>query len=288
MSGAYTVRPIAKQRNVIGLAVSAVTGCKVILSISIVDTVVVTTAATESAKELPPWLTRYARGDAMSPFIVLAHEFVAALEQGDGTKQATKLIAAVNTLQVLAEIEVDIDSVSAMMVSVLPGWDTQRVASELGTGIASLVDGLKRLRAIESLSAESTSTGAQQLESLRKMLLAMAQDMRVVLIKLAEQVGVMRALTKAAPHLQRQAATHTLNLYTPLANRLGVWQLKWELEDLAFRFLEPQTYQDIARLVDERRVDRETLYRASIDAVASGVTHRAAKGRSARATETHL
>ena len=193
----------------------------------------------------------------MSTFMDLAHEFVAALEQDDGAKQRNKLNIAVETLQVLSEIDVDIDSVSAAMVSVLPGWDAQRVADDLGTSIASLVDGLKRLRAIESLSAESASKSSQQLESLRKMLLAMAQDMRVVLIKLAEQVGIMRALTKATAHQQRQAAAHTLNLYTPLANRLGVWQLKWELEDLAFRFLEPQTYQDIARLVDERRVDRE-------------------------------
>jgi GTP pyrophosphokinase len=217
----------------------------------------VTTAVSHSAAELPPWLARYTEGEATAPFIDLAREFVATLEKDDGAKHRNKLIAAADTLQVLSEIEVDIDSVSAAMVSVLPGWDTQRVGAELGANIASLADGLKRLRAIESLGAESASMGAQQLESLRKMLLAMAQDMRVVLIKLAEQVGVMRSLTNAASHLQRQAATHTLNLYTPLANRLGVWQLKWELEDLAFRFLEPQTYQDIARLVDERRVDRE-------------------------------
>ena len=251
------MRPIAHRQNVIGSAVSCATDQGVILKTSNVNVVAVTAIAPNSAAALAPWLARYTEAEPTSAFIALAQAFAGALTEDDGAKQTNKLIAASDTLQVLTEIGADIDSVSAVMLSAAPGWDAQRIAAEFGVNVSSLVDGLKRVRAIETLSVESASMGAQQLESLRKMLLAMAQDMRVVLIKLAEQVGLMRSLTQATPHLQRQTAHHTLNLYTPLANRLGVWQLKWELEDLAFRFLEPQAYQDIARLVDERRGDRE-------------------------------
>ena len=94
------------------------------------------------------------------------------------------------------------------------------------------------------------------------MLLAMAQDMRVVLIKLAEQVGAMRCCkSRRAKRVSASAARQTMNLYAPLANRLGIWQLKWELEDLAFRFLEPETYNKSCELLDERRADRESYHR---------------------------
>jgi len=216
----------------------------------------VNTTAPIIAAPLPPWLARYSGAEAAPGFVPLAQGFHAALIEDDSLKQTSKLVIVADTLQVLAEIDADIDSVSAVMLSALPGWNAQRITAEFGANVANLVDGLKRIRAIESLSTASAFVGAQQMEGLRKMLLAMAQDMRVVLIKLAQQVGVMRGLAEASPQLQRQTARQTLNLYTPLANRLGVWQLKWELEDLAFRFLEPQTYQDIERLLDERRDDR--------------------------------
>jgi len=93
---------------------------------------------------------------------------------------------------------------------------------------------------------------------LRKMFLAMAQDVRVVLIKLADQVQWLRELAPRQADTREDIARETLELFSPLANRLGVWQLKWELEDLAFRCLEPVTYQKLARQLDEKRKDRET------------------------------
>ena len=107
--------------------------------------------------------------------------------------------------------------------------------------------------------ATKTNDRASQLEALRKMLLAMAQDVRVVLIKLADQVQWLRELaSKEDADAREDAARETLELFSPLANRLGVWQLKWELEDLAFRCLEPETYRNLARQLDEKRKDRET------------------------------
>ena len=97
-----------------------------------------------------------------------------------------------------------------------------------------------------------------QSEALRKMLLAVVSDPRLVLVRLAEQLHKLRA-AKRTPSAQRQAAIETQEIYAPLASRLGVWQLKWELEDLAFRFLEPATYQRIAGLLQEKRRERESF-----------------------------
>ena len=204
----------------------------------------------------PGWLAHYrATGAGLPANSSLAEEFFASLRNEQSS--TPRLIAAAATAEVLSEIQADADSISATLLAVLPTWDRERIEVEFGTDVTSLIDGLKRIRAIETLSDESSSLGAQQLESLRKMLLAMAQDMRVVLIKLAEQLSAMRYLMAAPAQRQRQVARQTLSIYAPLANRLGVWQLKWELEDLAFRFLEPQTYENVARMLDEQRGDRE-------------------------------
>src|SRR5205085_11141693 len=95
------------------------------------------------------------------------------------------------------------------------------------------------------------------LEQLRKMLLAIAEDVRVVLIKLAERVVYMRSLTRADEAVQRAAGRQTLELFGPLANRLGVSEMKWELEDYSFRYTDPELYHRIARMLDEKRSERE-------------------------------
>ncbi len=211
-------------------------------------------SVTPSVSE-PRWLAHYrAVGNGSSAIAGFAEQMSTALAENISPRQ----MAATATADVLAEVNADADSISAILLPAFSNWDRDRIESEFGENVLSLIDGLKRIRAIESLSDDNATPGAQQLESLRKMLLAMAQDIRVVLIKLAEQVGLMRGLTNGAVGAQRQAARLTLNLYAPLANRLGVWQLKWELEDLAFRFQEREIYQQVARLLDERRGDRES------------------------------
>jgi GTP pyrophosphokinase len=104
-----------------------------------------------------------------------------------------------------------------------------------------------------------------QTEVLRKMLLAMAEDVRVVMLRLASRTQTLRYLTEAAsPSGRENLARESLELYAPLANRLGVWQLKWELEDLSFRFLEPATYKRIAKMLDERRLERESFIESAV------------------------
>ena len=118
-----------------------------------------------------------------------------------------------------------------------------------------------------------------QTEVLRKMLLAMVEDIRVVLIKLAERTAALRYLMAGGADMREAregAAREVLDLFAPLANRLGVWQLKWELEDLSFRFLEPDLYRQIAQMLEERRAEREQYIRDAMAAlgkalVAAGV-----------------
>ena len=130
------------------------------------------------------------------------------------------------------------------------------VREEFGAGVAQLVEGIAKLDAIGELHQNSQHAG-RQLESLRKMLLAMAQDVRVVLITLAMRLDTLRRLVQFSAEEQQRIAQETLDIFTPLANRLGVGRIKWEMEDLALRYLDPVTYKQIATALDERRADRE-------------------------------
>jgi GTP pyrophosphokinase len=136
------------------------------------------------------------------------------------------------------------------------------LAARFGAEVARLVGELRQLMKL-SERTRGTLDASHQSEALRKMLIAMAGDLRVVLLRLASRLQTLRwfARSKLADK-QRDAETlarETLQLYAPLANRLGVWQLKWELEDLAFRFLEPATYKDIAARLDAKRAQRESF-----------------------------
>ena len=132
----------------------------------------------------------------------------------------------------------------------------QALETEFGPTIARLVESIARLDAIGDLH-QSGQTAGRQLESLRKMLLAMAQDVRVVLIKLAMRLHALRQLGRSPIDQQQRIARETLDIFTPLANRLGIGRIKWEMEDLALRYLDPAAYKQIAAALEERRADRE-------------------------------
>ena len=130
--------------------------------------------------------------------------------------------------------------------------DLDAVSSAFGPELTGLIRGLERAGRIETLESSGIDP-----EQLRKMLLAIAEDVRVVLIKLAARVVYLRSITKAEPEVQRAAGKQTLDLFAPLANRLGVSDIKWELEDFSFRYTEPELYKKIAHMLDEKRFDRE-------------------------------
>lgn len=142
--------------------------------------------------------------------------------------------------------------------------DLRRLEQEFGSQVANLVDGVTKLEQIEeqmeqeqSAQRGDRSRGEREAESLRKMFIAMAEDIRVVVIKLADRLHNMRTLDPLTPHRRKAFARETLEIFAPLANRLGVWQWKWQLEDLSFRHLDPATYGDIVLLIKERRSERE-------------------------------
>jgi len=133
------------------------------------------------------------------------------------------------------------------------------IQQEFGPAIARMVDGVTKLERIGEFQQQAAIDfdDHAQSESLRKLLLAMAEDVRVVLIKLADRLHNMRTLQHLNPESQRRIASETMEIYAPLANRLGIWQIKWELEDLSLSYLEPDAYRELVHQLDEKREDRE-------------------------------
>ena len=138
------------------------------------------------------------------------------------------------------------------------GVDPQQLETEFDSEVARLVDGVTKLGAL-SFPNPAARIGAEevQAENLRKMFIAMAEDVRVVILKLADRLHNMRTLDALAPEKQKRIARETMEIYAPLAARLGIWQFKWQLEDLAFRYLQPHDYRRIADQVAARRGTRE-------------------------------
>jgi guanosine-3',5'-bis(diphosphate) 3'-pyrophosphohydrolase len=171
------------------------------------------------------------------------------------------------TAYILSELQFDTSSLAAALLHDIPedtGTPLSEIESRFGPEVAKLVDGVTKLGKA-ALAGSSTVTSATQAENLRKMLLAMAEDLRVVFIKLADRLHNMRTLDALPRERQLAIAQETLEIYTPLAHRLGIWELKWQLEDLAFRFLQPEEYQHIAKLVDAKRVEREKFIDTAIE-----------------------
>ena len=169
---------------------------------------------------------------------------------------------ALGAAGILLGMNMDFETITATILHAVPEYlnDWQaRIETDFGSNINGLVEGISRLEQIRQFREmrQQHTEDAQQIEVLRKMLLAMVNDIRVVLIKLAERTQTLRCLSGACDALQKQIARETQSLFAPLANRLGVWQIKWELEDLSVRYLDPDLYKKVAKLLDERRVDRE-------------------------------
>lgn len=143
----------------------------------------------------------------------------------------------------------------------LPGG-ADEAAKQWPASLRRLVDGQGEAEKVWDLHAQRGSPSGA--EGLRRLLLAIIRDLRVVFVLLARQLAAMRTAMALPDHERRELAQLTSDIHAPLANRLGIWQLKWELEDLAFRYLEPDTYRRIARLLDERRADRERFIASSL------------------------
>ncbi len=170
------------------------------------------------------------------------------------------------TAYTLAELQFDADSLAAALLHDIPedtGLPIAEIETRFGTEIAKLVDGTTKMGKV-TLTSTGVVASATQAENLRKMLLAMAEDLRVVFIKLADRLHNMRTLHFLPRDKQLSIAQETLEIYTPLAHRLGIWELKWRLEDLSFSYLLPQEYDEIVRLIDTKREERERIVARAI------------------------
>ncbi len=164
--------------------------------------------------------------------------------------------------QILIELGMDPACVAAGLlhdVAEDTEFTIEYINEQFGAEIASLVDGVTKLKRINEMGSARAGIANHKAESLRKMFIAMVDDVRVVLIKLADRLHNMRTLGGQKEHKRRRIARETLEIFAPLANRLGIWPVKSELEDLAFRYLEPATYKDLMKAILQKQPESEKL-----------------------------
>jgi len=166
-------------------------------------------------------------------------------------------------IEILAPLNMDIETLQASVLFVV--FDAGILSKEtleetFGIGLARLVSSVETMNAIGALKVDNQSrAGEPQIDNIRRMLLAMVEDVRAVVIKLAERICLLREVKNADEETRVLLAREIADIYAPLANRLGIGQLKWELEDISFRYLHPETYKEIAKQLDGKRLDRETF-----------------------------
>ena len=195
-------------------------------------------------------------------FIRKAYEWADAAHMGVTRASGEPYIEhCLETARIVADLGLDTATIAASLLHDVIEDSTitrQELEEEFGAEVASLVDGVTKLKQIDELSQTGPrKISPEKAESLRKMFLAMADDVRVVIIKLADRLHNMRTLWALRPDKQQRIAAETLEIFAPLANRLGIWQIKWQLEDLSLRYLDPVRYREIAALLAEGQAKRE-------------------------------
>ena len=212
------------------------------------------------ANELIEKVSTYLPDDKVA-VVRTAYEFAARAHHGQVRKTGEPYLEHPLSIAMdLADFHLDADTIVAALLHDVPedcGVSLNEVEATFGSQVAKLVDGVTKLNKLTSRTQAEETKSKVQTENLRKMLLATAEDLRVILIKLADRLHNMRTLGALPPEKRRAIAQETLEIYAPLAHRLGVRNTKWQLEDLAFRYLEPRLYHRIARLVAGKRAERE-------------------------------
>lgn len=221
----------------------------------------------DSFTNLVKTLENYAPSENIS-LVTKAYQFSSRVHQGQVRKSKDPFIShPLAVAGILVELELDATTIAAAILhDVIEDGQVSllEIKKEFDEEIANLVDGVTKLGRINFLSRDE-----QQAESFRKMFLAMAEDVRVIVIKLADRLHNMRTLEFLSPEKQKEISLETREIFAPLAHRLGVWRIKWELEDLAFRFLEPNDYRQISERIGERRREREAYVNNFIEKIKS-------------------
>ncbi|CAM4022425.1 GTP diphosphokinase [Shewanella aquimarina] len=212
--------------------------------------------------QLTEWVNRYlSDADDASTLLALIKQIESLVAKHDANN--TLLIGRARELiEILAPLNMDIETLQAAVIFVVfdAGLLTEEQMLELfGDKLTTLVNSVVTMEAIGALKVNEQSRNAEpQIDNIRKMLLAMVEDVRAVVIKLAERICLLREVKNADEETRVLLAREIADIYAPLANRLGIGQLKWELEDISFRYLHPEIYKDIAKQLDGKRMDRET------------------------------
>jgi guanosine-3',5'-bis(diphosphate) 3'-pyrophosphohydrolase len=190
-----------------------------------------------------------------------AYEFAARAHRGQVRKNGEPYLEhPLNAAMILAELHLDAETLAAALLHDVPedcGISLEEIGAKFDLPVVKLVDGVTKLNKLANRARTGEAKSKVQAENLRKMLLATAEDLRVVLIKLADRLHNMRTLGALPAEKRRAIAQETLEIYAPLAHRLGMREVKWQLEDLAFRYLKPRDYHQIARLLAGKRGERE-------------------------------
>jgi GTP pyrophosphokinase len=190
-----------------------------------------------------------------------------SLAQIAGSDRATPngescLNQGISMVEILAELNLDPETLAAAMIYscvCYAGLNLEDVTEQINEKVSRLVKGTLQMEAVNLLRGEHYhSHDPGSIDNIRKMLLAMVDDVSVVLLKLAERLCILRNIAIFNDAKKRQVAKETMDIYAPLANRLGIGQLKWQLEDLSFRYLQPDAYKKISAALNERRLDRES------------------------------
>ena len=211
-----------------------------------------------SAEELISRIRKYHPGDDMD-MVQRAYEYAEKAHANQVRKSGDPYFShPLAVAVILTDLMLDATTIAAGLlhdcVEDVEGCTLDTVRSMFGEEVALLVDGVTKLSQLNFANREEA-----QAETLRKMFLAMAKDIRVVLIKLADRLHNMRTLKYQRPERQVPIARETLDIYAPLAHRLGVYTVKWELEDLSLRYIDPEGYYELVRLVGMKREEREQL-----------------------------
>ncbi|MCL1036240.1 GTP diphosphokinase [Shewanella submarina] len=213
--------------------------------------------------QLEKWVDRYVADTKDAGMLLALIRRIDAMAKAQEVESRELVSKAREMVEILAPLNMDIETLqAAVLFEALEAglMDAEQLEELFGKGMAQLVESVITMDGISALKINNQSRSAEpQIDNIRRMLLAMVEDVRAVVIKLAERICLLRAVKNSDEETRVLLAREIADIYAPLANRLGIGQLKWELEDISFRYLHPETYKDIAKQLDGKRLDRETF-----------------------------
>ncbi|NRD74884.1 GTP diphosphokinase [Shewanella sp. VB17] len=213
--------------------------------------------------QLEEWVNRYISDTDEAQILLELISRIEIMLANSKQDNTTWLARAREMIEILAPLNMDIETLQASVLFIVfdAGILSKAALEErFSSGLSRLVMSVETMNAIGALKVNNQSrTSDVKIDNIRRMLLAMVEDVRAVVIKLAERICLLRESKNASEESRVLLAREIADIYAPLANRLGIGQLKWELEDISFRYLHPKTYQEIAKQLDGKRLDRETF-----------------------------